>query len=81
MKTLQGTEKQIKWAESIRNKAVEIYNEIYAKSEKKENVNMIFNAYVFNQDKASWWIDHRDDVACDVHSMMCFLDWCWKNDR
>ncbi|MBO5387603.1 MAG: hypothetical protein J6A59_05615 [Lachnospiraceae bacterium] len=81
MKTLKGTEKQIKWAESIRNKAVEIYNEIYSKSANKEMVDKFFNAYIFNNDSAGWWIDHRDYVACDIHSTMGFLDWCLKNQK
>lgn len=81
MKTLQGSEKQIKWAESIRNKAIEIYNVILSESANKDIVEKICNTYIFDNDSAAWWIEHRDYVACDVHSTMCFLDWCVKNKK
>lgn len=79
MITLKGTEKQIKWAESIRSKAIEICDEILSKSGNKEVAKNICNIYILSNDSAAWWIEHRDYVACDLHSTMCFLDWCIKN--
>lgn len=59
---LEGSQKQIDWAESIRMRAYEILHnlkEIVKESQIDRFSNFI--DWCLGHAKASWWIDHRDD--------------------
>lgn len=69
---LTGTEKQIAWANTIREQAMKLMREYYS-SDKRNG-----DAYKYNEQatmrlalsntKASWWIDHREAVY-DIRSL------------
>lgn len=53
MVELNGSEKQIAWANKIRTRLITMVTE-------QRNVNDTFWEYVNKKTDASWWIDHRD---------------------
>lgn len=69
---LQGTEKQVAWANTIREKAMASLREYYARQSG--------DAYTYQEQavirvalghvKASWWIDHRAAVCGGMMSLM-----------
>ena len=62
---LTGTEKQIKWAESIRARAAKMFKDAGAKEKAWE----LFNS----KTDARWWIEHReccDATQCSVRTLI-----------
>lgn len=80
---LKGSEKQIKWAEDIRNHIAggferrengscaiidelqELIEEGYL-SEEKAEARLKFAEYASQIEDATWWINHRGEVAIDI---------------
>ena len=62
---LTGSEKQIKWATSIRRKCVVQLDEYTQKAAKDEEREQIINAISLlgTHGDSRWWIDHQDDVT------------------
>lgn len=58
---MKGTEKQIKWAEEIRDKIETSLPDMSASpiADKAKQ-------YLLNLDEAAFWIDHRDRTAMDL---------------
>ena len=83
MKTLQGTEKQIKWAESIREKVISYYNESLTKAineQAAEKIAALFDKYIFGNANAGWWIDHRFELE-SWRATIDYIDYCMKNNK
>jgi len=59
---MKGSQKQIKWAEDIKNKKLDGFNEIVnaAKDETAAVVLKKIVDYILNIEKAKFWIDYRD---------------------
>ena len=64
MPALKGSEKQIAWASDIRAYAVKLAEEL--RKDTREGSEEIVNnllAKLFAEDKASFWIDNRNDFS------------------
>ena len=64
MPALKGSEKQIAWASDIRANAIRYAEELrkMTRAGSEEIVNNLL-AKLFAEDKASFWIDNRDDMT------------------
>ena len=61
---LKGSTKQIDWAESIRMKArAAIDSDLTKMTEQEKSVVAPFVEWLFNHEKAAFWIDRRDDFT------------------
>lgn len=73
---LQGTEKQIAWANTIREKAMATIEEYYNNSKRDGEMYQYQKQAVISvtlsRVNASWWIDHRGSVE-DFRSIMFYL--------
>lgn len=76
MTELQGTEKQCKWAESIRREIIILAEEYKDKDEATEGhaSAWIVNAIgILNQiASAAWWIDHRSQSADSIPQLLSY---------
>ena len=54
---MNGSEKQIKWAEDIKAGKIEKFNEIKSHAKLPAGVKLI--DYILGQEQASFWIDYR----------------------
>lgn len=66
--SLNGSEKQIIWAESIRLQMLNVLTDIYNRVPEngKEKAAKAIEAYkedIFKKTSASWWIDNRDEFG------------------
>ena len=79
---LAGSEKQIAWAKTIRNNAIETINYLLCKKiadDKKELFMGIVDKYLFQQTSAKWWIDNRGMVGAYDEVMMYLQEQMKKN--
>lgn len=58
MVELKGSEKQVAWANSIREKIVEMMEEAIKVSQTSENEIKIAKDYILQQEDAAWYIKH-----------------------
>lgn len=63
--TLEGTEKQVSWAESIRAKAV---GSFLIKNAAQDGSEQVIIDIVNTLTDSTWWIDHRDMISYDTDS-------------
>lgn len=73
--TLEGSEKQIKWAKSIRADFFEILKEHLKKIEGDDETKAAAIKFFENQSTASWWIDYRYEIYNPSK-----LIWNYKNE-
>ena len=66
--TLIGSEKQIKWAESIRRSKLDLWQEFVDKEVSEEDMEMVheYTVKLEGKDSASWWINNRDKYIIDI---------------
>lgn len=64
---LEGSEKQIEWAETIRMKFVESYDNFKSSSKlRAKKVCKLFEEIIETETTARFWIDHRYDMIEDL---------------
>ncbi len=61
---LEGSEKQVAWANKIRNKAVALYEELCASVPEKHRAMVLGlkDQWIANEIEAKYWIDNRDEL-------------------
>lgn len=62
---LTGTPKQVAWANQIRNKAVNLYEELCATApeQNKSLLLSLKDQWIANETTAKYWIDNRDELT------------------
>ena len=72
--TINGTEKQVAWANDLRNKAIrdfDEYREEMKRQGKKDNAGCdVYRAWLANHTEAKWWIDNRFEISIGVTALM-----------
>lgn len=61
---LQGSEKQIAWAEKIRAEYIDLLRKLFGNPDAVEAVVML-------ETSAAWWIDNRGNGERDVLKLIC----------
>ena len=77
---LKGSTKQIAWAETIRMKARAAINaDLEKMSEQEKSVAAPFVEWLFNHEKAAFWIDRRDDLSSGKSTIVA--EWQRETNR
>ncbi len=64
--TLEGSEKQVRWANDIRAKKIADAEKLAAKVNKNKDLFDGAVKQMKNEISASWWIDRRNDTIMDI---------------
>jgi len=67
---MKGSEKQIKWAEAIKNKMQPNFEDLQSKVNGNAPANKAIN-YINNLDNATFWIDNRSNTPTDMLRKLC----------
>ena len=62
MLKLNGSEKQVKWAEDIRSQIIEDIDKATGKFQIDHEIQQTINTLIETKDSAKWWIDNKNNI-------------------